>query len=63
MRVWGLNLDCTPSTPEDLNGDGVVDGIDLGQLLAQWGLPGSADFNDDGVVDGIDLGMLLGAWT
>ena len=63
VRIWGLNLDCTPPTPEDLNGDGVVDGTDLGELLAQWGLPGSADFNDDGVVDGIDLGMLLGAWT
>ncbi|MBU3682790.1 MAG: hypothetical protein FGM39_01985 [Phycisphaerales bacterium] len=63
VRVWGLNLDCTPPTPEDLNGDGVVDGIDLGILLAQWGSPGSADFNADGVVDGIDMGMLLGAWT
>lgn len=49
----------------DLNGDGVVDGNDLGTLLGQWGpCPGcSADLNGDGVVNGGDLGTLLGAWT
>ena len=50
----------------DLNGDGVVDGADLGLFLGQWG-PCAAtcagDFNGDGVVDGADLGALLGAWT
>jgi len=46
----------------DLNGDGVVDGADLGLLLGQWGADGPADLNDDGVVDGADLGLLLGAW-
>lgn len=46
----------------DLNGDGIVDGADLGELLAQWGGPGSADLNGDGTVDGADLGMLLAAW-
>jgi hypothetical protein len=51
------------SNPADLNGDGAVDGIDLGQLLSQWGTDGTADLNDDGIVDGIDLGQLLGAWT
>lgn len=48
--------------PADLNGDGSVDGADLGNLLGQWGGNGSADLNDDGVVDGADLGALLGAW-
>jgi hypothetical protein len=54
---------CSRPSP-DLNGDGVVDGNDLGLLLSAWG-PGSgpADLNRDGVVDGNDLGMLLGAWT
>ena len=51
------------SNPADLNGDGAVDGIDLGILLSQWGTDGTADLNDDGIVDGIDLGQLLGAWT
>lgn len=53
--------------PADLNDDGVVDGIDLGILLAAWGpCPASgacpADFNDDNAVDGADLGVLLAAW-
>ena len=52
--------------PADLNGDGVVDGADLGLLLGAWGPcpPGGcpADLNGDGVVDGADLGLLLGAW-
>jgi hypothetical protein len=56
-----------PATPKpeciyDLNGDGAIDGGDLGALLADWGGTGPADFNDDGVVDGADLGGLLGAF-
>jgi 1,4-alpha-glucan branching enzyme len=52
------------STPSryDLNGDWTVNGSDLGNLLAQWGGPGSADFNADGVVNGADLGGMLAAW-
>ena len=47
----------------DLNGDGVVNGADLGILLAAWGSKGGiADLNGDGVVDGADLGMLLANW-
>ena len=49
------------ATP-DLNGDGVVNGADLGLMLSQWGLPGNADLNADGIVNGADLGMLLAAW-
>ena len=48
--------------PTDLTDDGFVDGNDLGQLLAQWGGPGTADFNQDGFVDGNDLGIMLAAW-
>lgn len=47
----------------DLNGDGHVDGADLGLLLAAWGSSGPGDVNGDGVVDGADLGQLLAAWT
>ena len=62
------------ANPADLNGDGVIDGIDLGILLASWSIPArspgcggimpcAADINDDGVVNGIDLGSLLAVWT
>jgi len=57
-----LNVEIVEGTPADLNGDGVVDGADLGLLLGQWESAGPADLNDDGVVDGADLGLLLGAW-
>jgi hypothetical protein len=63
-----IQLEPTGSNcPADLNDDGVVDGNDLGLLLAAWGpcptsgaCPG--DFNGDGAVDGADLGILLAAW-
>jgi len=51
-----------PTCPADLNGDGVVDGADLANLLGNWGGTGSADFNGNGVVDGGDLALLLGSW-
>jgi len=57
-----LTVMCTQTCPQDLNGDGTVDGADLGILLGQWGGAGSADLNGDGVVDGADLGILLAAW-
>jgi len=59
-QVAATQLETT--APADLNGDGVVDGADLGLLLGQWGTDGPADLNDDGVVDGADLGLLLGQW-
>jgi hypothetical protein len=46
----------------DLNGDGVVNGADLGLLLGAWGSAGPGDLNGDGTVNGADLGLLLGAW-
>jgi hypothetical protein len=57
-----LEIEVTIGSPADLNGDGAVDGADLGLLLGQWGGAGSGDLNDDGVVDGADLGLLLGDW-
>jgi hypothetical protein len=47
----------------DLNGDGAVNGADLGLLLSNWGTDGDGDLNDDGVVNGADLGILLANWT
>ena len=51
------------AVPGDLNGDGVVNGADLGLLLAQFGGPGSGDFDGSGTVNGGDLGLLLSYWT
>ncbi|MFO0963038.1 MAG: hypothetical protein U0625_09045 [Phycisphaerales bacterium] len=48
----------------DLDGNGAVDGADLGILLGHWGTTDPAsDLNHDGTVDGADLGVLLGHWT
>lgn len=54
--------------PADLNGDGAVDGADLGTLLGNWGFvnpgagSGTGDLDGSGLVDGGDLGLMLGAW-
>jgi hypothetical protein len=55
-------LTLVPANPADLNGDGFVNGADLGIMLGGWGLPGPTDLNHDGTTDGPDLGMLLGSW-
>ena len=53
-------VDC----PADLNGDGVVDGQDLGAILADWGCVGTCDADLDGnlLVDGADLGQFFAAF-
>ncbi len=50
--------------PADLNGDGKVDGADLGLMLADWGPCDGclADLSPNSAVDGADLGLLLAAW-
>lgn len=48
--------------PGDLNGDGVVDGADLGLMVAAW-KTADADLNGDGITDGGDLGVLLSNWN
>jgi hypothetical protein len=58
----------TPPAPVgDINGDGIVDGADLGLLLIDWGAcpvkgPCDGDLNGDGAVNGADLGLLLLNW-
>jgi Dockerin type I domain len=58
-----------PIAPEDLNGDGFVNGLDLAVLLAAWGRcpapPATcpADLNASGTVNGLDLAQLLAAWN
>jgi predicted outer membrane repeat protein len=68
-RVLGGVLDMgahEASCPADINGDGVVNGADMGTLLATWGSCASADCPADldcnGTVAGPDLGILLSTW-
>lgn len=56
---------CAGSTcAADLDGSGVVNGLDLANLLGAWGRCEGcdADLDGSGVVNGIDLAMLLSAW-
>lgn len=60
-----LVIYAAPHIPSDLNGDGVVDGADLGFVLSAWGACAGcpADLNHDGDVNGADMSALLSAWT
>jgi hypothetical protein len=58
--AWFIDL---PIAPADLDGNGFVNGADLGTLLGAWGTSGPGDLNADGIVNGADLGVLLGAWN
>ncbi len=62
-RAWAT-LTVVPVVPTgpDLDGNGIVDGVDLAILLTQFGGAGSADFDGNGIVDGGDLTALLAAW-
>ena len=52
----------TPCGP-DFNGDGFVNGADLSQLLAAWGMSDpDIDLDGNGDVDGMDLSVLLSLW-
>lgn len=52
------------AVPGDVNGDGVVDALDLASLLSAWGSSGgAADLNADAAVDAQDLAILLAGWT
>lgn len=59
---WLLELRETPFLAGDIDGDGMVDGDDLGMLLSSWGTAGVTDIDGDGNTDGNDLGALLAAW-
>ena len=49
--------------PGDFNLDGLVDGADLGLILAAWNTNDPAyDLDGNGIVNGADLGLLLAAW-
>ncbi len=52
--------------PGDISGNGLVNGADLGLVLAAWASDGTdepgSDVNQDGIVNGADLAYVLGAW-
>ncbi len=60
VKLYGY--DCTAARPADLNGDGTVDGADLGILLGNWGNSGAGDIDGNSQVDGADLGALVADW-
>jgi hypothetical protein len=70
-QLSDLNANGIPDTCEascngvDLDASGVIDGADLGTLLANWGASApdsAADIDGDGTVGGGDLGLLLSFW-
>ena len=55
---------CVPEEPPcegDINGDGVVGGPDLAEVLAYWGTP-TGDITGDELTNGQDLALVLANW-
>lgn len=72
--IYGANQivlsDFMMEMPADLDGDGDVDGVDLGQFFSNFTGPSGgpagnpqADLDGDGDVDGVDLGTAFAAFT
>jgi len=55
-----------PPVPGDVDHNGVVNGLDIALIAANWlhtgapGIPGDADLN--GVVNGLDISLIAGHW-
>ena len=60
----GVPDDCTGGgCTGDVDGDELIDGVDLTALLGAWGTDDPTyDFDGNGTVDGGDLTILLGNW-
>jgi hypothetical protein len=56
--------DAEASCPADFDGNGMVNVLDLLDLIAAWGATGDTpqDLNGDSVVTVLDLLVLIGAW-
>ncbi|MHC4992596.1 MAG: hypothetical protein ACYTGC_16620, partial [Planctomycetota bacterium] len=61
VEIWGI---VPVGIPADVNGDGVVDVLDLTAVILAWGLcPGCPeDINGDGVVNVLDLVEVILNW-
>ena len=53
---------CKTFCPADINFDGVVNGDDLGALMAIWGQATCNDLAGGPIIDSADLGILLSSW-
>ncbi len=61
--MFCLNLGDCVECPGDASGDGVVDVVDLVQVIEWWGTADTyADVNSDGTVDVQDLVAVIIAW-
>ena len=61
-QEWAYTVEIEPYG--DIDGDGYVEGSDLGLLFGDWGTDiEQSDLNSDGIVDSEDLGILLSNWT
>ncbi len=61
IRAYAMIPLSTPCAG-DLNGDGLRDQADLGELLAHYNLDGGGDIDGDGDTDQADLGELLAVY-
>jgi hypothetical protein len=55
-------VECRTGCVSDFNGDGVVDGADLGLLLGMWTGGNEGRIQIRGTIDEIDLELLLSSW-
>jgi formylglycine-generating enzyme required for sulfatase activity len=62
VLTWGVQAQSL--CPGDATNDGQVNGVDIAQILADWGACASCpgDINDDGQVNGVDLAEVLAGW-
>ena len=75
LNGWAMTGATTPRMesevgPGDVDGNGVVDGLDLTAVLTAWEtVPGdplwnaAADLDDNDVVNGLDLTEVISNWT
>ena len=57
----GLPDECS-ACPADLDGDHMVNAVDLTQILSGWGNGGGSDIDGNGTTDALDLAIVLAAW-
>jgi len=66
----GYHAEISPRIRGDVDGNGIVDGLDLTAVLAAWdSVPGhprwnpAADLDGSGYIDGLDLTEVISHWT
>lgn len=62
IELTTLSCDTTPPVLGDLDGNGIVNGLDLAIVLGAWGTP-DADLSGDGTTGGADITIILGNWS